>query len=421
MISNFLLATGLVLTTASQLRLPGIPLGPGEACLLAWLIVASFRFVMLDHAINRKAFFKIVMFWLCFALALSLGMCVGYLRRELNPDWVSHDAFAYLLMAGMSCLIVATMTADDDLRRTMWLIVLLWNSALLLQITFGSGILTLAAIEPWYWDRFRGWSENPNQLALFCAVMASLSLHLALTHIGAARIFALLSLALSLMAGRMTRSDTFLIAMLTSSMLFCVLLAAKFLAFKYHRSGFRFAVAALVIAAIIPLSISITPYALAVSDEAEALAASLAKDGGGDGTVETAALRLQLWEDAMATGLSSGSLGLGPGPHLRKPSETSQFSPTPFEAHNTLLDIFLQGGLLGVLALSGLVASILISLLRARLDALTIGLAALAIFSISHFIIRHPILWFALSLSLVLGSTPRPASPVFSKFSRYRR
>lgn len=401
MISNLLLATGLVLTTASQLRLPGMPFGPGEICLLVWLMLASFRFTVQRRTLNPEAFFRIVMFWLCFALALSLGMCVAYLRRELDPAWVSHDAFAYLLMAGMSCLIIATMTADGDLRRAAWQIVLLWDAALLLQITFGLGLFTPAGIEPWYWDRFRGWSENPNQLALFCAVMAPLSLHLALSHKGAARVIALLSLALSLVAGRMTRSDTFLIAMLTSTTLFSVLLVTKMLAF---RSGFRFAAAVLTIAAIIPLSISLAPYALAVSDEAEAFAISLAKDGGGDGTVETAALRLQLWEDAMITGLSAGSLGLGPGPHLRKPSETSQFSPTPFEAHNTLLDIFLQGGLLGVLALLGLTASILVSLLRARLDALLLGLAALTVFSISHLVIRHPILWFALSLSLVLGS-----------------
>jgi hypothetical protein len=47
---------------------------------------------------------------------------------------------------------------------------------------------------------------------------------------------------------------------------------------------------------------------------------------------------------------------------------------------------------------------------RAKLDALAALFAALAIFSISHFILRHPIVWFAFALSLILGSA-RPPSP----------
>ena len=43
-------------------------------------------------------------------------------------------------------------------------------------------------------------------------------------------------------------------------------------------------------------------------------------------------------------------------------------------------------------------------MLRARLDALAALTSALAIFSISHFILRQPIVWFALALSLILGS-----------------
>jgi hypothetical protein len=46
---------------------------------------------------------------------------------------------------------------------------------------------------------------------------------------------------------------------------------------------------------------------------------------------------------------------------------------------------------------------------RAKLDALAALFVALAIFSISHFILRHPIVWFAFALSLILGSVQ--ASP----------
>ena len=107
----------------------------------------------------------------------------------------------------------------------------------------------------------------------------------------------------------------------------------------------------------------------------------------------------------MRSGLETGSLGLGPGPHLERPNVINRHAlPTPFEAHSTLLDVFTQGGLLGVIAVCSLFAGTFLLMLRARLDALVALTAALAIFSISHFVLRQPIVWFALALSLILGS-----------------
>jgi hypothetical protein len=77
------------------------------------------------------------------------------------------------------------------------------------------------------------------------------------------------------------------------------------------------------------------------------------------------------------------------------------------EAHSTLLDVFTQSGLLGVIAITSLFAGTLALLLRARLDALAVLVFALAIFSISHFILRHPTVWFAVALCLILGSDRR--------------
>jgi hypothetical protein len=178
-----------------------------------------------------------------------------------------------------------------------------------------------------------------------------------------------------------------------------------------HKFGLRFAVAVFVTIAAVPLSLSLTPYAVATADDVESLAISLAKDRGGEETKRTATLRLQLWGDALHRGLESGSLGLGPGPHLEKPYVVKrQALPLPFEAHSTLLDVFTQGGLLGVIAVCGLFAGTIVLVLRSGLDALAALTAALAIFSISHFILRHPIVWFALALSLILGSEHAPPS-----------
>jgi len=81
-----------------------------------------------------------------------------------------------------------------------------------------------------------------------------------------------------------------------------------------------------------------------------------------------------------------------------------QFLERPFEAHNTILDLYLQGGLVAVIALLWIVGSAAMSAWRARYDALLVLVASAAVFSIPHLIIRHPIVWFALTFCLVAGT-----------------
>jgi O-antigen ligase/polysaccharide polymerase Wzy-like membrane protein len=405
MIGNALLAFGIVLTTASQLRLPAVPLGIGEVCLVLWLALASLRLLAAGRVRNASAVLRIGAFWACFAFALSVGICLALLLRELDPATMLHDAFAYLLVAAISCLIAATMDADRGLRQTQWLLLAFWNAALVLQLAAGWGIISLPSVDPWYWDRFRGWAENPNQVALYCAVFTPLSLSLALSTNRFGRIAAWSSCLLTFVVGRLTKSDTFLIAMVTALALFLVLRLRAWLTSPEHRSNLRFVVAVLVVLAAVPLSLSLTPYALSTADDVESMAINLTKDHGGDATKRTAALRLQLWADALYRGVEAGSMGLGPGPHLERPHVVNrQALPKPFEAHSTLLDVYTQGGLLGLIAVFGLFAGTMVLVLRAKLDALTALIAALSIFSVTHFILRHPIVWFALALSLILGS-----------------
>ncbi len=411
MIRTALLSLGLVLTAASQLRLPAVPLGVGESCLVVWLGVSSLRMLTGGRVCNARALLWLGMFWLSFALILSLGTCLAFLRQDLDPPSMLHDAFAYLLVAAVSCFMAATLGADGALRQAQWFLIAFWNASLLVQLALGWSFISVSSIDPWFWDRFRGWAENPNQVALYCAVLTPLSVHLALTTKGLGRIAALSTGLLSFAVGRLTKSDTFLFAMVLSAMALVVLRSRSWLLSPEHRLSLRFALALFLAVAIVPLSLSLMPYVLATADDVESLAASMTKDRGGEATKQTAALRLQLWEDALHLGLETGSLGLGPGPHLAKPNVADdQGLPIPFEAHSTLLDVFTQAGLLGVIAVCGLFGGIFLLLVRADLDALAVLIVALAFFSINHFVLRQPIVWFALALSLALGSA-RFASP----------
>jgi hypothetical protein len=413
MIGSVLLALGLVLTTASQLRIPGVPLGLGEVCLGLWLGLALLDVLTRNSVSNPGALLRLGAFWIAFAFSLSVGTFQALLLQKLDAGSMLHDTFAYFVVAAVSCLVAATMKADAALRRLQWLLITFWNVSLVMQIAIGWRLIHLSSVDPWFWERFRGWSENPNQLALYCALLTALSLHLALTAGGFGRLAALLSCLPSLVVGRLTKSDTFLGAMVLCTAVFLVLRLWNWLTLPEHRYGLRSAAAMLIVIGFVPLSLSLTPYAVATADDVGSLAASMTKDHGGEGTMRTASLRLYLWQNALKLGLESGSLGLGPGPHLWRPKiadDDDRPLTRPFEAHNTMLDIFTQGGLFGVIALYGLFAGVFLLVLRARLDALVVLMVALVFFSLTHFIPRHPIVWFALALSLILGleRTPSP-------------
>ncbi|MGY8706681.1 O-antigen ligase family protein [Bradyrhizobium sp. 18BD] len=409
MISSALLALGLILGTASQLRLPGVPLGLGEACLVLWIGLASLRLLADSRIANPNALLWLLAFWVCFIFIQSFGAFLALLRPEIiDPELVVHDIFAYLLVAAITCLVAATLRPEGTLRQSLWFLIGFWIIAMVAQLALGWSYVRIASVDPWYWDRFRGWTENPNQLAIYCAVLTPLSLHMALTSKGFGRLAAAFSCVATFVVGRLTKSDTFLISMSLSIPLFVALRLRSWLMSPEHRLSLRFAAAMLFVVAFVPLSLSLLPYVVAKANSVEGMAAGMMKDRGGEATKATANLRLSLWQDALQAGLESGSLGLGPGPHLEKPTGiTDKGVPLPVEAHSTILDVFTQGGLPGVIIIFGLLAGTLVLLLRARLDALAVLIFALAIFSISHFVLRHPTVWFAVALGLILGSARR--------------
>jgi O-antigen ligase len=188
----------------------------------------------------------------------------------------------------------------------------------------------------------------------------------------------------------------------------------------------RLACAWIAVLALPLLLASAAPFAGSLAVEAQGFVGDMAK-GDQQDTEKTAQIRLQAWRQAIDRGLESGMLGLGPGPHLPIPPwiragrqdssgepanlEHPKVNGTPnFEAHNTLLDIFTQGGLLAVLSLVWLVAATFLLTWRARLDGLTVLICGLTIFSIFHLIVRHPAFWFAIAICLVAAES-RKASP----------
>jgi hypothetical protein len=412
-----LLAAGLLLSTASQLRLSSLPVGPGEICLAIWVVIMLGREAARLGPPLTPALSRLLIFWSLFAVAQSLGILSGLaIGDRHDPQLFLHDVIAYPLLAAVSCLSVVGPGAGPRLHRTAWFVVTLGTLALAIQLANAGGLFATPLMDPWYWERLRGWSQNPNQLALLCIVLGLLSLHLADTAARpATRMAAIACAILPVWVGRLTKADTFSVVLLAAGPIFIVLKFRAWMCSAGPRLTFRTASAWIFILGLPVLLASAIPLGSSIAVQAGDFAKGMAKNGGKD-TEREALLRLEIWRTAIRRGLEAGMLGLGPGPHLEIPqslvaARQSEIEPknvehpeansTPnFEAHNTLLDLFVQGGVLAVVSFVWLVTKSLFAAHRARSAGLTTLLLGLCIYGLPTLIIRHPTFWFAISLCL---------------------
>jgi hypothetical protein len=427
-IRDALLALGLVLSTASQLRPTGLPVGPGELCLVTWIALMLGGTRDLLRSKLTPALSRMLVFWALFATSLCIGSMTAFAISDIHdPNLFIHDSLAYPLLAAISLLATADSSAGCRLQRSAWLLVWFSNVFFAIQLAWGWNLISIPEMDPWYWDRFRGLSENPNQLAIFCAISTFLSLHFAEHFPGVRRrLAALLCTILSVYVGRLTKSDTYGLILVAGMLLFLMLKLRTWLLMPGRKLTFRAAAAGLVLVASPIIGATALLFANLVEIETADLAKDMAK-GTSEETSETANIRLDAWSRAIDRGIESGMLGLGPGPHIEIPPtlvaarqdavepkyiEHPQVNGTPnFEAHNTFLDLFTQGGLIAVLSFGWLIATAFRLVYRVPLDALTAMLCGITILCVFHLVIRHPLFWFAIAFAMVVGTNARDLSP----------
>ena len=410
------LALGILLSVSSQLRPGGLVVGPGELCLVVGLALI----VMLDLPRMRGRFAmpfeKVIWFWLVFALSLWLGsMAAAYIGDRHDAGLVRHDIMAYVLMAGMSVLLAME---PERAVRVGWLMMCIGCLWLGLQLLHGFGVFSIGGVDPWFWHRFRGWSLNPNQLALASAVLGVVSIYFIENVAGTfARMIALTCLLLSLTTGLMTASDGFLLVAAAAAVVFACLKVRSLWETVWSRHSLVRSASLVTILALPIFALTAAPYATSFASSMQVQAGTDANNRAVERMEADVSLRVETWKAAIRRGFESYLLGLGPGPHLAMPTSIEVrlrdagmldggdtapgISEIPnFEAHNTVLDLFTQGGLLAVLAISWIFASAMRGTLGNRHHALTTLLCSLAVFSLFHLIIRQPLFWFSIVFCL---------------------
>lgn len=394
MILDSLLALGLVLATATQLRFGDTPFGPGEMCLFLWLGLCLCIRAGRPAPSSNPALARVAAFWLILIVAESVGAIRGFATEPFfDTSHIIHDVFAYSFLFVLACTMALELTCAQRRRRVTWLVALIGTGSLGLQVSQAYGLISLPiAVDLWFFDRLKGWSQDANQLGLAAALLAVVSIHLLDTSTTRVSMIAgTICAALAIAVGVLTRSDSFTVGLLAASVVFLAIKCLIWLTTFEQGLSFRAALVCLFLLGLPVLAGGALPLAPLLVDRLEARSEALYnEDNQGD-------LRFHLWAEAFDKGMRARMLGLGPGPHLTQKA-WKQAPPYKFEAHNTPLDLFVQGGLLALLAIASLYASLLIATTRARLPALAALCSAFVVFSMFHFIIRHPIFWFGVVL-----------------------
>jgi hypothetical protein len=422
MMCDTLLALGLLLSVATQFRLQGFPVGPGVLCLVIWIFVVLGREATRLGPPLTPALSRVLIFWALFATAMSIGTITAFaIQDNYDSEFFLHDVTAYPLLAAVSCFSVLGRDAGLHARWVAWFLAALGTVAFALQLADAWGLAGAPHSDPWYWNRFRGWSANPEQLALLCAALALLTLHLGETATRSGeRIAAFACAILPIHVGRLTKTDAFTIVLLAAGPVFVALKFRTWLLSPERSLTLKSAAAWMAVLATPLILASAAPLGPSIAAQTAALAEAMSKEGVKTAERETK-LRLQLWREAWSTGVESGMLGLGPGPHLPIPPSIVQarltngnqpkeilhpaINGTPnFEAHNTPLDLLTQGGLLAVLSFLWLAATAAFNAYKARLAGLTTALCGLLLFGMSVSIVRQPIFWFVIAFCLVAHS-----------------
>jgi hypothetical protein len=430
-LTDFILASGFVLAPSSQLRFPGIPIGLGELCFLLWLLMVLVRELKRGRVPLTGALRRLLVFWSLFAMSLSIGSIAAAAIGDRNDlKLVIHDAMAYPLLATVSLFSVLGPDAQARMHRVGLYVTALGALSLLLQLLQGWELFDISSLDPWYWDRFRGWSQNPNQLAFMSLVLALLSVYRLDRRLGAiGRLTAVVCVAVPVVAGWLTKSDTFSLALIAGTSAFAGIKILNEIPEPSRqlmlRSGLAWTVA-FCFCALLTACLALSPL---IVEKSEKVALSLAKNGGSEAASE-ADLRLSLWGTAISRGFESGLPGLGPGPHLpipdhivaaRKEENEPKYVEHPedngtanFEAHNTYLDLFTQGGAIAVLCFLWLLGSCLMIAFRTRRAGLAALICGLAIFALASFVARQPFFWFAVALCLTneCGNKPPVADRI---------
>jgi len=376
----FVIAIALVCSSMTQFRIPGLPVGASEfiiiICILIHLPLGNGV-----HGGNQPRSFIPILF------LLLLATLPGYFVALVNEG--TQFLALYNLVATTYVLALFTylhfgysykLVSIEQLAKLFLLFSMLYFCILIIlvfveptlvyvqddieAITVAIGGASQEVGEPIY--RLYGFSLNPNQLALHAIICTFLVLALWKDSSFIASLFYLL---VSVAIGLLTRSDAYVISAVA------LIITSIFMGVLYGKSLlFGLMIVVPLLAAGVVFSKPIYNY---VQQQASA-----------SGQDET---RITLWKNGLEAGLERPLIGLGPGAWsgFEGPKEEE-------ESHNSVIDYFTNGGLIGLTVLLFGIFALGFKLLFSGQSTLLAGFIAIFLFAMFHNVLRQPLMWFGL-------------------------
>ena len=222
-VSPWLLSLGLVFSVATQLRLPGLPLGLGEVLLLLWLLTT----VVSANNWRSPALAGVLGLTLVGALFLSAGYFLSaYPAGQQRPPAL-HDTLAYIF-----CVVLAINYARlyDKYEKNLPTM-LLWAFLLSVLLALVLGVIARdwSGMDVMYYHtRWQHLSNNPNQFALLALPLPFLVLHLILRQTEKQNLFMLMLFGLlALGLGWSSQSDALTLAWMGGGLVAALALYGK--------------------------------------------------------------------------------------------------------------------------------------------------------------------------------------------------
>jgi len=378
------IATAIVLTNATQLRLSSLPVGPGEVMLFVWILFVIIRLGILKYHLLTPIFQVNFCFWIVAFTSLILGFVIAELMDVTSPSF-PHDLFSFIfaLLFSTSCSISEVFSKKPQ-RIISYVIS---GTILLLFIIFCFPSL-LPFFAPWYGGiRFTGWSKNPNQLALLLSMIPFTALHLLNTSRSfVTKTWYFWLIVFCFVIGSATQSDALIISWAVGFGIIVFLVIFGALQNVLVSQNFTYLLKRVYQQIIGLILILISIISIKFVYQNIYLASADVYDKGGQGSD-----RVTLWANGIAALAHSPLFGLGPGSHS---GENGPF--LDFEAHNTFIDWGASSGIVGLTAYITLLAWVAWSAWRKGFVVLFAAVISLAAFSSFHYVLRHPIFWFYL-------------------------
>lgn len=368
---------GLVFTMATQLRLAGLPVGPGEALLLAWACISWVDLVGRRDLRIPADIRPFALFFAFIVALLLISALYQILRTRDLSDNALRDVAAYVFTAALVLTFGCLRPSKEYVLISIKIVtigVILSLGILLIINQFTQTLGPILLHDGW---RFYGWANNPNQIGMALTPIPFLCLFLlrqATTAFG--RVFWCIFLAASLTVGIATGSDASRLGWIVGTVMLLLLALLTKVAGRQHP---LLTIANLFAVLVLGLLIAIaTPIGSTLFER-------IAEGDQGNH-------RTTLWLGALSRIFESPILGVGPG------DQSLEEMGVAFEAHNSYLDLALGTGLLGVGAAIWLSVSLMLRPSLVARPTLWSALMALQCFAAFHYIFRHPLYWFYLIL-----------------------